>query len=207
MKRFISLTCMVLASSYVGSACADDSWYLGALYSVQKISSGVKAQNLPSKIDLEAVGLLAGYKFNQYFSLEARLAKGTSGYSDTFVHLEQIAPETYHNEDLDSQFSLLVKASYPIYQSFSFYGIAGYTESRIKITGVGVKRDYFNKLENFSYSHSTKDSGFSYGVGLNYQLTEEVNVFVDYQVLPDYDLGVDLSKDWGNTTLGVSYSF
>jgi opacity protein-like surface antigen len=207
MKKLISLTCMVLASSYVSSACADDSWYLGALYSVQKISSGVKAQNLPSKIDLEAVGLLAGYKFNQYFSLEARLAKGTSGYSETFVYLEQIAPETYHNVDLDSQFSLLVKASYPIYQSFSLYGIAGYTESRIKITGLGINNDYFNKFESVPYGHTRKDSGFSYGVGLNYQLTEEVNVFADYQVLPDYELGYDLSKDWGSTTIGVSYSF
>lgn len=207
MKRFISLTCMVLASSYVSSACADDTWYLGALYSVQKISSGVNVQNLPSKIDLESVGLLAGYKFNQYFSLEARLAKGTSGYSETFVYLEPTAPDTYRNEDLDSQFSLLVKASYPIYQSFSLYGIAGYTESRIKITGVYTKIDYFNMFESVPYSHSTKDSGISYGVGLNYKLTEGVDIFVDYQILPDYDLGVDLSRDWGNTTLGVSYSF
>jgi opacity protein-like surface antigen len=207
MKKFISLTCIVLASSYVGSACAKDSWYLGALYSVQKISSGVDVQNLPSKIDLEAVGLLAGYKFNQYFSLEARLAKGTSGYSDTVVYLEPTAPETYRNEDLDSQFSLLVRASYPIYQSFSLYGIAGYTESRIKITGVYTKIDYFNKFESVPYSNTTKDSGVSYGVGLNYQLTEEFNVFVDYQVLPDYELGVNLSRDWESTTLGVSYSF
>lgn len=207
MKKFISLTCMVLASSYVSSACADDSWYLGALYSVQKISSGVDVQNLPSKIDFEAVGLLAGYKFNQYFSLEARLAKGTSGYSETFVYFDPTVPETYRNEDLDSQFSLLVKASYPIYQSFSLYGIAGYTESKIKITGVYVKKDYFNMFETVPYSHSTKDSGFSYGVGLNYQLTEEVNIFVDYQVLPDYELGVDLSRDWGSTSLGISYFF
>lgn len=207
MKKILPLAFTILVSTYGNTACAKDSWYLGALYSVQKISSGVEVQNLPSKIDFEAVGVLAGYKFNQYFSLEARLAKGTSGYSNTFGYLEQIAPETYHNEDLDSQFSLLVKASYPIYESFSLYGIAGYTESRIKITGVGIKNGYFGNLENFSYSYTTKDSGFSYGVGLTYQLTEEVNVFVDYQVLPDYELGISLSKDWGSTTLGVSYSF
>ena len=36
---------------------------------------------------------------------------------------------------------------------------------------------------------------------------EEVNIFVDYQVLPDYELGVDLSRDWGSTSLGISYFF
>ena len=50
-------------------------------------------------------------------------------------------------------------------------------------------------------------SGSSYGVGLNYKLNEKFNIFVDYQVLPNFEPNSNFSKSWKSTSIGVNYSF
>ena len=46
------------------------------------------------------------------------------------------------------------------------------------------------------------ESGFSYGLGLNYRLTDALTVFVDYKVLPEL-----MGSSWKSASLGASYSF
>ncbi|WP_157828047.1 autotransporter outer membrane beta-barrel domain-containing protein [Paraglaciecola sp. MB-3u-78] len=51
------------------------------------------------------------------------------------------------------------------------------------------------------------ENGFTYGTGLNYQITEAFTLFIDYQVLPELSIGIDDSSSWKSTNLGVTYTF
>ncbi|MBT1063276.1 hypothetical protein KJY73_06805 [Bowmanella sp. Y26] len=47
----------------------------------------------------------------------------------------------------------------------------------------------------------------SYGVGLSYRINSKFDVFLDYQVLPDFEPASNYSVGWKSTTLGLNYSF
>lgn len=119
----------------------------------------------------------AGYDFNQYFGIEAR---GIRTFLDEGpfggVPLQHIG--------------LYAKPQYPVIQDFNVYGLLGYgyTEN----LGNGGRLNYFDN-----------DHGFTAGLGLEYDLFKEWNLFVDYQRLliksnvPDMDaLSVGLRYDF-----------
>jgi opacity protein-like surface antigen len=54
---------------------------------------------------------------------------------------------------------------------------------------------------------TNSDSGLNYGIGLNYQINEQINIFVDYQIIPDFEPVSGYSSSWKSTTIGVNYSF
>ncbi len=180
MKKLLPLTFAMLVSTYTSTVCADNSWYLGASYNAQDISLNGR--------DFNTAGVVAGYKYNQYFAIETRFSSGTSGYS-----------QGNYSEDIDTQASLSIRASYPIFDSFKLYGLAGYTNTKLKIKRRGGGDD------SFKITHS--DGGLSYGLGLNYEINEQFNLFIDYQVLPDFEPTSTFSKSWKSTTIGVNYSF
>ena len=51
------------------------------------------------------------------------------------------------------------------------------------------------------------ESGFNYGAGLNYKISEAFSLFIDYQVLPDLTIVSGTSSRWDSTNIGVNYSF
>ena len=77
-----------------------------------------------------------------------------------------------------------LKPQYPINKAFNLYGLAGYAK-----TSMGNKR-YFS------------DTGFAYGIGLDYAMNEELGLFVDYEHLLDTD-----AYDLDALSFGVSYNF
>jgi opacity protein-like surface antigen len=195
MKKFIPLVFTVLASC---SALADDSWYVGALYNTQEISILGR--------DFNAAGIIAGYQYNKYIALETRFSMGRSGYSGFYGTPEE--PWGSYSEDIDTQASLLIKASYPILDSFKLYGLAGYTITKLEINGLGQNNDSEGNITgNYSYKHTESENGFSYGIGIGYQISKHFNVFIDYQVLPDFEPNSSFSKSWNSTTIGVNYAF
>lgn len=199
MKKLLPI---IFTTFITPSVYADESWYLGGLYNAQEISPDAEGFNS----DFSTFGVLAGYRYNKYFALEARVAKGTSGYSST-VSFSDTTDGSYQ-EDINSQISLLVKASYPIYTSLSIYGLAGYTRTEVEVSGTVTTEhpDGINFINvPFNSTHSV--SGLSYGVGLNYQFTEHLNIYADYQNLPDFEPVPSYSGGWKSTTIGVNYSF
>jgi opacity protein-like surface antigen len=196
MKKLLPLTLAILALARTSSACAEDSWYLGALYNAQDISSDDREFN--------TAGIITGYQYNKYFALEARLNTGVSGYSTSLTFNQ--ASDINYKEDIDSQASLSIKLSYPIDKSINLYVLAGYTTTKIKMNRSMIITDS-NGAVIFPYDFKTTYSGSSYGVGLNYQLNERFNLFIDYQVLPDFDPVSNYSKNWKSTNIGVNYSF
>ena len=198
MKRLLPVTFALLAVIYASSLKAEDSWYLGALYNGQEISIDGR--------DFNAAGVTAGYQYNQYFSVETRLSVGTSGYSSFYgTPAEQ---KGAYSEDIDNQAALLLKASYPVFDSIKLYGLAGYTKTKLEISGLGQYNDASGNITgDYLYQLKESQSGFSYGFGVGYQINEIFYVFIDHQILPDFEPNANHSRNWKSTTMGLNYSF
>lgn len=136
------------------------------------------------------VMLQAGYQYNQYVALEGRASFGFNtdydrGYTNNI--------NDGGADDL-SNWGIYVKPMYPI-ADFSVYALLGYG---------GVQLD---NLE----SGDAYESGFQWGLGAQYAVTENVSVFADYVKLYD-DTGFDYRAQLEDVdsdvwTLGVSYKF
>lgn len=188
MKKLLPLTFTILTSIFATTANAENAWYLGALYSSQEVSSNGRNHDV--------AGIVVGYQFNNYLGLESRVSKGTS---DSFTSLDTPNGGMGHfTEEFDTQASLSMKVSYPVFASINLYGLAGYTTTK-------VKRYYL--IDNKEYRFKGSESGVSYGLGIDYQVSDEFNVFLDYQVFSDFSPFSNISESWKGTTLGISYSF
>ncbi|MDC8831231.1 outer membrane beta-barrel protein [Alteromonas gilva] len=199
MKRTLIIALTAATIVFSMSARCENNWYFGAQYSAQEVTSQ------PDR-ELESVGVIGGYQFNEYVSIETRYNTGTSGYSHPFYVVG--SPEAKYKEDIDTQISLLIRASYPVYNGFHLYSLAGITKSDYEITTSSSLTDLDgNTTQTYPYVLKFSDSGFTYGVGLNYQATEAVGLFVDYQVLPELKFGSGSSNDWRSINLGITFAF
>jgi hypothetical protein len=214
MKKLLLITFTILLSTFASSTYADDSWYLGALYNVQSMALYNKGGLSEYGRDtFKAAGIIAGYQYNDYVALETRFNTGTSGYSSSYRWENADSLNLVYEEDIDTQVSLLIKASYPIFESFNVYSLAGYTKTYVNITSAERAYDINNRASYFSLNRIIKQGGFSYGFGFSFQLKEQFNVFVDYQVLSDSEpyngnnYYKQPSKKWKSTTIGVRYCF
>lgn len=181
-------------------AQADDKpkWFLGTQYSFNNISS------LPDR-EPETFGLVGGYRISEYFTMEARYSFGTSDYSSSiFVNEEQ---EEYI-EEIDTQAFLLLKASYPIFDSLNFYLMAGISESDYEITTTSSFTDQ-EGVTTITYPSeiNISERGFTYGLGADFRVNRNLSIFVDHMVLPDLEVGSGRANDWNSTNIGVKYSF
>jgi len=195
--RKILYICLALLTlpSY---ASESDDWYIGALYNSQKISISGR--------DFNALGMIAGYQYNKYLALETRVSVGTEGYSSFYGTPD--SREGEYKEDIDTQASLFIKASYPILESVNIYGLAGYSNTKLEIRGLGQVNDSnSNIIGNYPFKITETKSGFSYGFGLTYKINEQFNIFIDYQVLPDFEPNSNFSKSWKSTSVGINYFF
>lgn len=96
------------------------------------------------------ISLIAGYEFNPYISVEGR-------YMISIVH-EDILER--------SSWGIYAKPHYPVLESLKVYGLLGYG---------GFKADDIDG-ENINID----DTGFQWGVGTNYEMKENIFIFVDY---------------------------
>jgi len=137
------------------------SFYVGAGYSYMNMDANGTDHNG------DAVLLLAGYNFNQYFGVEARYA----GFTDCLEN-----------------YGIYAKPMYP-FGPVTVYGLIGYGET--------------------SYDNGATDeseSGFQWGLGANYAVTEQIGVFADYTNVYDDDFaGIDATVD--SINVGMTYKF
>ena len=127
------------------------------------------------------VSFLAGYNVNTYIAVEGR-------YTTTFTDEDLVEMDGW---------SLFAKPQYPVSEDFSVYALLGYGGVTMDgINGSGVDVD---------------DSGFQWGLGMNYLATENISIFVDYTSLAADMEGVyyngALEVDADAVTLGVNYLF
>ena len=110
-------------------------------------------------LDIAAFSSLAGVKFNQYFSAEARVGFGITDDS----HGSALG----YNFSVKNYYGAYAKAGYPVTNTITPYVIAGYTRGTIK-----------HEIAHLSFS--TSDSDFSYGIGAEYKLNKKSVASIEY---------------------------
>jgi len=195
VKNILPMVLTAAASFLVfkTQAANEDSWYLGAQYNLHEIDDN-------SDQGLSTLGAIAGYQYNEYFGLEARYNIGTSGYYHT-VYVRGSKGE--YKEDIDTQASLFLKVSYPIYTALNIYALAGKTKSKHDLTIIESRND----IRPTPYIMSYSESGFSYGLGLSYEVITDFKVFIDYKILPDLKMDPINIYNMNSLSFGGSYAF
>jgi len=127
------------------------------------------------------VTLLAGYNINRYFAVEGR-------YTTTFQDSDAV--------EMDS-LSIFAKPQYPVSENVSLYALLGYGAVNMDaVKGSTVDVD---------------DSGFQWGLGLNWEVANNTGIFVDYTSLASEMDGVywngALQVDADQINVGVTYKF
>ena len=125
---------------------------------------------------------MAGYEFNPYVALEGR-------YST------YIAEEDVLNSDT---WGVYLKPQYPVSEDFKVYALLGFG---------GIDAEGVN-----GHDVDVDDSGFQWGLGGSYDMTDTFSVFFDYVSLAsDLEansfLGVPEDVDSDALTVGIIYNF
>ncbi len=162
-------------------------FYIGAGYSdidVTQTDAPFRTTTIDNNFD--AVLLQAGYGFNKYIAIEGR----------AWIGLEKdIVSNCYAeiNDDASlTAYGIYAKPMYPVTEEISVYGLLGYASV------------------NYDLTSPIKDvDGFSWGLGLKYEIINNVEVFADYVSLYNDDANGNAIDDDNIYTynFGLSYKF
>jgi opacity protein-like surface antigen len=146
------------------------------------------------------LGFIAGYEYNQYVSVEGRFS--TSLFEEDYAEV--------------STYSIFVKPQYPVTEEFKVYALLGFGNVNVKASDAGGS--YFGAPPSIVGNTLMDESGFQWGLGMSYLVTEEINVFIDYVAFAS-DAEVDRTRLYNYSgaeytemsndaiTLGVTYKF
>jgi opacity protein-like surface antigen len=173
------------------------SFYAGIAYSwIGTDISGTTFDNSHEPVDLSldmgAIMLDAGYKFNDYIAVEARYWIGINSDSDIFHD-----GQDYRPLDTDSDaWGIYAKPMYPVTDTFDIYGLLGYGSATL----------------NDGQTFSADVEGISWGVGAAYSFTENWSVFLDYVAftedsLTDNALTDSYDHSFDTLNFGFNYQF
>lgn len=185
---------LLVSMLFIGFAAQaeQNNFYVGGQYS--KTTLKEKESGYSGSVDFGSISALAGYQFNDYFALEARLG---TGVKDKTSYDEEYK-ETL---SIDLQAMLLAKASYALSKEFSVFAVAGYSKTEFAYKETGP---------SFGFSESESLNGLAYGIGAEYKFNDKLAVHLEYVVLPDKtfrDEEDSLKLEADNLSLGVSYYF
>ncbi len=149
-----TLTNGLVNEFYIGGAYG----LLGAEY--QEDVNG-NTNSISSDEDYSQAMLQVGYKINPYFGFEGRYWIGMSDQSweNTFDGGLTAQVDTW---------GVYTKFFLPIGDSFDIYALLGYAEATYSIEG-----------ENFGDDDNVFD-GFSWGIGTNFDVGDNMSIYVDY---------------------------
>ena len=142
-------------------------WYLGAGLVWAKLSNCDLADCPYEDVTYGAM-VRGGYDYNQYIGVEAR-------YINTFLDEGPFGGTPLEH------IGLFLKPQYPVSERVNVYALLGYGYT--KNLGNGARLDYFDS-----------DSGFSAGLGLEYDLSDREG---DREENANYDRGFDGYADQG----------
>jgi len=153
--------------------------------------AAINDEQTDEKITSTMVMLQAGYQYNDYVALEGR---ASLGFNTDYEPGNTSNISGDYDSDISS-WGIYVKPMYPVTEAFDIYALLGYG---------GVQ---LGNLE----SGDAYESGFQWGLGAQYEVMENILIFVDYVKLYD-DTGFDYRAqledvDSDAWTLGVSYRF
>ena len=142
------------------------------------------ALNLETETD--NVMLQAGYQFNEYIAVEGRywLAAGDATWTAS-ASLDNLVGTSGDISGDYSSWGIYVKPMYPVTDAFNVYALLGYAST-------SLDADTYN---NFDWDTDE----FSWGLGAEFGVTENVFFFADY-----VNLGAPDSFDWTNNGVTTS---
>ena len=182
--------------SYTDEAVPSENqgFYLGMAYGYEKLLvDREKGANLVDE-KFGSIMFDAGYKFNPYIAIEGRYWAGIS--TDSVLSWRTGIPADI---TVDA-WGIYLKPMYPVSNQMNLYGLLGYgssnttydTSGDIKIT-------------------SDDTNGFSWGIGAEYDMTENWGVFLDYvSIITERTGNLDLlhtDDSLGTVNIGVKYQF
>jgi len=180
---------------------SDSGFYLGAFYGASNIDSGIKSGALGVRatyfddVDYGSFGIDAGYKFNSFIAVEGRYWFGADENANDIL-----LDETFSVSN--DTWALYVKPMYPVTDTINVYALLGYANS-----------DFVGTHPTITLTPDTDYDGFSWGIGADYEITDNISVFVDYTNMFDesYDSLVtpnlvyaDVITSWN---FGFNYKF
>ncbi len=161
------------SGSYASHVAKDGSGsYVGLGYSY--MNANMQVSGYEADVDGSALTLFAGYNFNNYIAVEGR-------YSGTVGDLEY--DDGFYTEDVDGDITNIALYLKPMYRTggFTIYGLLGYGQV---------------SLDDDSAYDSDPESSFQWGVGFNFDIYNNMELFVDYTRLYDDNGGfVDNTSD------------
>ncbi|WP_214000589.1 porin family protein [Arsukibacterium sp.] len=189
------LTSAVLVGSFFSAAVAaqtyDKGFYLGGHYGQHKVE--LESDFANTDLDFGVAGVNAGLQLTSFLAVEARYAVG--------VEDEEIFDDTDSARyDIDRHMALMAKGSLPLGDRFAVFATAGYGET---------KYSFAYDIPGLTGSESTTESGFIYGAGATFHLTNRLSLVAEYTMLPDLedeDEGL-IESDVSMMTVGLNYQF
>ena len=159
-------------------------FYAGlALSVVSARESGASLSFTSHKRGADRVGnatLLVGYDINSYVAAEARYTASVAKKDNAKM----------------SSLSIFLKPQYEVSEEFSVYGLLGY--GKVKIDS--------NNQTNIDVSKGS----FQWGLGLDYDVTSDISMFVEYASLAHNIDGTFLTDDSASVdalSVGLTYRF
>ncbi|WP_192035045.1 porin family protein [Halomonas sp. YLGW01] len=176
MKWFMMpvVACVAL-SAMAGSAQAQQMSITPAAYLGADVMFWDFDPNGRFSAESEALRLRAGMQFNDYFALEGHLATGGS---------DSIGPVDI---DLDYLAGIFAKGFLPVSREFRLYGLLGASEV---------------SFENVRFDGDDSESGFSGGIGAEFDMSRNLSFGADYIRYLDED-----SYTFDGFSLGATYRF
>ncbi len=159
--------------------------------------SGINFADDNTEETLQSLGatLKVGYQYNEYIALEARYSQsvGDVAYDKGTI----LVGTNISNYPTDSQnIALHIRPSYSL-GDFTLYGLLGYG----MLTYTDLPTGTSDKTE----------SGFQWGIGLEYLITDNISIFIDYTALYNgtgFDGHIPTSDARSSMgTVGLAYHF
>lgn len=147
--------------------------YVGGSYSAMEAS----VDGFDGDLSLGTINVTGGYQLNDYTAVEVRAGLGVGDDSYSGVEFE-----------IDNYVGAYVKVGVPA-GDFYPYALAGFTRGKVTASASGA-------------SASDSESDTSFGVGVAYNVSEQVSLSAEYANLLDKD-GVTID----GFTFGVNYNF
>ena len=169
----------------------NSAYYLGMGYGYfDQSNDNIASSGDSVEFEADSVLLQAGYQYNKYIAVEGRYWIGVGDIDQSGYNAST------RSGDFDA-WGLYVKPMYPVTEEFDIYALLGYASSSLDIDNGG----------------SWDTDGFSWGLGAQYEVMDNILIFVDYVSMASEDsvdvnnISEDADIDLYTVNVGVSYKF
>jgi len=152
----------------------EKNWYvgIGVVYNrVYSTDSEWFNDQIPTQDETGGFTGIVGYNFNEYIAVEGRISK-------TFWDRDYSDASTY---------SIFLKPQYPVTEDLTVYGLLGFGGAYVE--GSSGDND-FQAWPDMIGEEILDHTGFQWGFGLSYAITEDFSLFGDFTMAAD-----DAEKD------------